>query len=289
MVVGFLYARKRDIDETFKKTANKLLIDFFVSATILNSTFSLPTGLKERRIAFILVIVTVVMVITYIVGEIATHLIPCNAKQRPAISVLIGNGNNILIGLPLAQAILGEEAVFYMAISTIPFSILLYTYSVWRLQAAQEKKYDLHKVLSAPSVFAILSLALLVMDIPTPGVVEEFVGTVSAATLPLSMLLTGATLGQSGLLAAFKNPKAYLVNLFRLIINPIVVWLIMRLFISDPILLGVSVIIAGTPGAIMVTALSLEYGCDAQICSESILVGTILSIVTIPILMFSII
>ncbi len=282
MVFGFFFDSKGIFNESFKKTANNLLINFFVVATVLNSALHASKEVQVANIVWIFLILTAVMIITYIIGEVAARTIPCTEKERPSIALVVGAGNNILVGIPIAQAILGDVATFYIALTTIPFSILMYSYGIWRMQRAQKTAFTVRKVFNPPCVSAFVALLIVVMNPPVPGVVKELVSTLAAVTLPLSMLLTGASLGASGLLVAFMNPKVYLVNLFRLIVNPIIIWLIMSLVTSDPILICVAILIAGSPGAIMVTVLAIKYGCDARISSETILVGTIISMITMP-------
>ena len=286
MVTGFFFDRKGLFNETFKKTANNLLVNFFVVATVLNSALNATKEPHGINIAWIFLILTAVMIVTYAIGEVAARVIPCTEKERPSIALVVGAGNNILVGIPVAQAILGDVSTFYIALTTIPYSIILYSYGIWRMQRAQKTAFTFRKVLNPPCISALVALLIFVLNPPVPGVVKELVGTLSAVTLPLSMLLTGASLGASGLLAAFRNKKVYLVNLFRLILNPIIIWLLMSLITSDPILICTAMIIAGSPGAIMVTVLALEYGCDAKISSETILVGTIISMITMPLLVF---
>lgn len=286
MVIGFFFDRRGIFSESFKKTANYLLVNFFVVMTVLNSALNASNEAHGANIAWVFLVLTGVMIVTYIIGEIAARVIPCTETERPSIALVVGAGNNILVGIPVAQAILGDVSTFYIALTTIPYSILLYSYGIWRMQRAKKTAFTFRKVFNPPCISALVALLIFVIRPPVPGIVKDLVSTLSAVTLPLSMLLTGASLGASGLIAAFRNKRVYLVNLFRLIINPVIVWLLMSLITSDPILICVAMIIAGSPGAIMVTVLAIEYGCDAKISSETILVGTIISMITMPLLVF---
>ena len=55
---------------------------------------------------------------------------------------------------------------------------------------------------------------------------------------------------------------------------------------SYPVLLGAMVIIAGCPSAVMVTVLAIQYGRDAEYSSKGILLNTVLSMVTMPALVY---
>ena len=106
----------------------------------------------------------------------------------------------------------------------------------------------------------------------------------SGATMPLSMMVIGASLGSVSLLDAFRNGRLYLASAVRLLLVPLVTWAVLRFFISDPELLMTMVIVAACPSAILITVLSVQYGRDAVFAAEGTLQNTTLSLITIPLL-----
>ena len=53
---------------------------------------------------------------------------------------------------------------------------------------------------------------------------------------------------------------------------------------SDPLILGVAVVIAGMPVASNCTMLCLQYGGDQKLASQGTFLTTLFSLVTIPLL-----
>ena len=72
----------------------------------------------------------------------------------------------------------------------------------------------------------------------------------------MSMLVVGASLGSISVKQALSDWRVYVVSFVRLIVSPLVTWLVLRLFIHDEMLLGVSVILAACPTAMIATALA---------------------------------
>ena len=62
-------------------------------------------------------------------------------------------------------------------------------------------------------------------------------------------------------------------------------WLVLRPFVSG-VLLGIPVLLAACPSAMVVTALCLQYGRSDAFASKCIFLNTILSAVTIPLLIW---
>ena len=102
----------------------------------------------------------------------------------------------------------------------------------------------------------------------------------------MSMLVIGSSLGRVSLLDAFREKELYFVSLARLVLVPLLTLPVLKLVTADPVLLGAMVIIAGCPSAVMVTVLAIQYGRDAEYSSKGILLNTVLSMVTMPALVY---
>jgi len=170
--------------------------------------------------------------------------------------------------------------------SNIAFNVLLYTYGVWRLRCGKGSggkfSFNFREVFCIPLVATLAALVIFLFDIPLPGVVLSLVNAISPATMPLSMIVIGATLGPVSLLDAFREKRVWLICFFRLVAYPLIIWGILSFFITDAVLLASCVIIAACPSAVVVTVLSLQYKYDAVYSSKGVLASTTLSMLAMP-------
>ena len=104
--------------------------------------------------------------------------------------------------------------------------------------------------------------------------------------VPMSMLVVGASLGSVSIKESLGNWRVYVVSLVRLIIGPLAVWAVLRPFIHDEMFLGVVVILAACPVAMLATALTIRCGKDEAFASECVFVSTVLSAVTLPLMIY---
>jgi predicted permease len=74
------------------------------------------------------------------------------------------------------------------------------------------------------------------------------------------------------------------VCLVRLIAVPVLFWLILRPFVTDPLVLGVIITLAAMPVGANTTIFAEEYGANARLASQFVFVSTIASLVTIPLI-----
>ena len=64
----------------------------------------------------------------------------------------------------------------------------------------------------------------------------------------------------------------------------VIVWAVFRLFVTDPLMLGIPVLIAACPAAMIITPLCISRGKDETLASGIIFISTVLCAVTMPFL-----
>jgi len=75
----------------------------------------------------------------------------------------------------------------------------------------------------------------------------------------------------------------------RLIVAPLLTWLICSRLTTDPMLLATAVIIAASPSAVVVSVLTIKYEKNAIFTSQGILHSTALAMFTIPAIVYLIV
>ncbi len=287
MVIGWLLAKKGMLDKNSTRAVSSLTINVFMCATILASGLGMDRALSLGELARLLLVVCVMQLLGYLIAAIVVQITPGEKERTPVFELLMSMGNSMFIALPIVQSIYGATAAFYVALSCLPFNVLLYTYGVYRLKSGQGAGgLRVKDILSAPLCATLVSLLILLLRIPVPGAVRSLISAMAGATMPLSMLVIGASLGSVSLLDAFKNGRLYLVSAVRLLLIPVVTWALLRLFVHDPELLMTMTIVAACPSAVLVTVLSVQYGRDSVFSAEGTLQNTALSMLTIPLLVW---
>ena len=287
MVIGYIGVRTKLLNSEFTKAASKLTMNVFMTASILNSVIANPPQLSGGELAKVMLACFVSVGFGYLISALVVRLLPFQRERKPLMELLISVTNTMFIGVPVAEPIFGSQAVFYIAMSCIPFNVFLYTYGVWRMnQSGERVKLNWKNMVSVPLIATMAALLIFVLNIPMPGVVKELCSTLSAATMPMSMLVIGSSLGGVSLLDAFKEKSLYFASLMRLVLVPLLTLPVLKLITTDPVLLGAMVIIAGCPSAVMVTVLAIQYGRDAEYTSKGILLETFLSMATMPALVY---
>ena len=285
LLIGYFASRKGFLSKDFSKSASWLLLNVFLVASILNSVLGERPSLPNNELWMALLFMTVVMVLCYLLGMIFSRF----DHDQTAVQtfLLISVVNSLYVGMPVAQALCGSEGVFYVGLSSVPFNILLYTWGMWALRHGKGKKgIRLKEMISAPLISALLSLLIFFFFFHVPKIVSDLLGSVASATVPISMLVIGATLGNVSLSEAFSKKKLYLINLVRLIVAPLLTFFFFFFFTENKPLLVSLVIVAACPCGVLSTPLSIQYGYDPEYPSECIMLSTALSMITLPALVW---
>lgn len=285
LALGYLCARLKLVGPEFNKGLSKLVINVFLAGMILSSVINKKLEMTGGDVAFGLLMMTFSMLICLGIGWLSPTLLRIKDGDKGMYRMLAAFMNNGFVGFPLVAAVYGENAVFFASLSNIPFNLLLYTAGVMLLQKGDKNtKFSIKSVINVPIVATLIAVVIFIFEIPMPKLVDDVADTLSAATVPLSMMCVGLSLGSVSLKEALLQPRLYGISLVRLLICPLAVWLVLRIFITNPVILGTIVILSACPSAIICTILGIQYGRDGVESSEAIFISTMLSMITIPLL-----
>lgn len=285
LALGYLCARLKLVGPEFNKGLSKLVINVFLAGMILSSVINKKLEMTGGDVAFGLLMMTLSMLICVGIGWLSPTLLRIKDGDKGMYRLLSAFTNNGFVGFPLVAAVYGENAVFFASLSNIPFNLLLYTVGVMLLQRGDKStKFSIKSVINVPIVATLIAFVIFIFEIPMPKLVDDVADTISAATVPLSMMCVGLSLGSVSLKEALLQPRLYGISLVRLLICPLAVWLVLRIFITNPVILGTIVLLAACPSAILCTILGIQYGRDGVESSEAIFISTMLSMITIPLL-----
>lgn len=284
MVIGYLCAKTNFAGREFTKDASKMVINVFMTATIINSVLVSDARLSGGELLQVMLVLCMCVGVCWVLAAISCRLVGLGDKA-PLFELLIAVMNNMFIALPVVETLFGSQAVFYCSLSCIPFNILLYTFGIYRLQGGEGKgSVRLRDIFSVPLLATLAALVIFLLQPPVPPVVKELASTMSAATMPLSMIVIGSSLGSVSLLDAFKKGKLYLMCVLRLLLCPLLVWLLAGLITDDLMLRVTATIIAAAPSGVVVSVLAIQYDRDAVFTSEGVLLSTVFSMLTIPLI-----
>ena len=193
--------------------------------------------------------------------------------------ILPNTGN---MGLPICLFAYGNEGLGVAgAIASI---IILFHFTVGVFLAS--KRFNFEIILKSPAFYSVLlSILILYFQIPVPNFIVNTTMLLTYATIFLILMSLGIALTR---LKVFSFNKALVSSIARVILGPVVGLILIRLFNLSGIAAGVLLIQCSMPSAILNYLVGSMYSPKKVIDSiaSTIVVSTILSFITIPIVVF---
>ena len=188
------------------------------------------------------------------------------------------------MALPLQQALLGDDGVFYCAAYIIVFNVLLWTYGAWEV-SGDRRTLSPKGILLNPGVIGVaVGLVLFLFSVPVPPLVKDAVGHLASLNTPLPMFIVGYYLGQTDILRALRDGRSYVCMVLRLVGMPLVVLGALLLCgVRGTVLVSLMICIS-TPVATACTMFATRYDRAPTLSVNLVSISTLLSVVTMPVL-----
>ena len=186
------------------------------------------------------------------------------------------------MGIPLLYALYGAEGVFYVTAYLTVFNLFVWSHAVI-LMTGRVKKRDLISVLKSPNIIAIfIGLILFVTGLRVPELILDPFKAITSVNTPLAMIVIGATLIQSDLLKMISKLRLYYVTFLRLIIVPLVLIIVFKVFDQVGMVPTIILIATSCPMASTSTMFALRFDKNSNYAAGLLSISTLLSIITIP-------
>ena len=196
-----------------------------------------------------------------------------------------------ILVIPLVRALLGEGYVIYSCAFIVVQQILLWTHC--RSLLCGTRGFEWKKIIGNVNIIAILiGGALFVFRLPLPSLVGDLFSQLGAMVGSLGMLLAGMVIAESSLRALFTRWRHYVPVVLRLLVCPLITAVLLRVIgAADWIPDGHSILLTVylaciTPACATVTSMAQLYDCDAEHASALYVLTTLLSIVTMPLMVW---
>lgn len=282
--LGYLLMKIHVLDEGFNKKLNTLLLNVTTPALILSSVMGGDNLQDGQTVLFVFMVAIGVYVLLPLLGIVIVKLLRVPQCQSGLYVFMTVFSNIGFMGFPVMKAIFGNGAVFYTAIFNMIFNIFVYTLGIYLINLGSGAKTNFQlKNLRSPGIIAcLMALLIYFMSIQTPVIIAETCDMVGSITTPIAMLLIGATLANINIKDIFSELRLYPYTIIKQIIIPIVAFPILKFFIKDSYILGITLVMLAMPVANSAVLFSQEYGGDVELAAKSVFITTLISVVTIP-------
>ena len=283
--VGFFCRRAGILNQNSVSSLSKFLLNICIPAMIIYSMqipFSQSIAEKSGMLIFAALCY---YVIAFAVCFVTPYILRCKKEEYGVFRFMTMFSNSMFMGFPILSMFFGPEAIFYAAIFNIPFTLLTYSVGIWILRSGEGGiSFSWKLLLNAAFLSTFVGILFFVTSFSIPDPFYGALGLLSDITTPMSLVVTGGFLASLETKAIFSNVRQYFAAGIRLLIIPAITFAVCSLFITDPLILGITVVTAGMPAAVNTVILAEEYGARPDLAAQGVFISTLLCVVTLPLL-----
>lgn len=191
--------------------------------------------------------------------------------------LIFGNTGNL--GLPLALFAFGDLGLGYAVVVFAVMAVLSFTFGVWLVSDGG----SLIKVIKEPVVFATLAGAVFLWQgWQTPTFLTNALDLIGQMAIPMMLITLGVAVARL-------QPSAFGLSIVLSVLKVALcvasalaagLW-----FDLDPVALAVLIVQVATPVAVTSYLLAEKYGADSDSVAGLVVVSTLLSVVTLPLIL----
>ena len=193
--------------------------------------------------------------------------------------ILPNTGN---MGIPICLFAYGSLGMGVAAAISSVVILLHFTLNVF----LANKKFDIKIIIKSPSFYAILfAVFFLYFEIKTPTFVLNTVMLLAYGIIVLILISLGVALTK---LKVFSFKSSAISSIGRVIIGPIIGFILIRIFNLSGFAAGVLLIQSSMPSAILTYLIASMYSPKEIVdnIASMIVVSTLMSLITVPIIVF---
>lgn len=282
IIVGVICAKTRMIGKETNRDLSGLVLNVINPVVILMSYQKeyRPELLKKLGMSFLLSAVAFAVMIA--LSYLLIRKKDGRETEIERFSLIYSNCG--FMGIPIVSALFGSEGVFCLTAFITMFNLCVWTHGIMLISGESGLKRTL-KALRSPTMIAIYAgLIMFLTGIRIPALPSQALQFIADMNTPMAMIVSGVTISQTNIFRLVKNLRIWVVVGLRLLVLPIVVTAALLPFSSDSQVLLTVVVASAAPPAAMCTLHCIRFNKNSVYSSEVFTGGTILSIVTLPIL-----
>lgn len=280
--IGFLCGKTKMLSHKPVKSITDIVL-YIVSPCVIVQNFIRPFdpamlgGLLATAAAAL-----VIHAVTIVIAMLVFHDKKPEKERVYRFALIFSNCG--YMSLPMQQALLGSDGVFFGAVYIVIFNVVMWTFGVW-LSSGSGKDMSAKKIILNPCIIGmVVGLLIFLLSIPIPEIITKPVGFMASLNTPLPMMVIGYYLSRSHIPDAFKDGKSFVCMLFRLVVVPVLAFGGMTLCGMRGAPLIACVIAASAPAAAATTMFAAKFDNDANLSVNLVTLSTILSVITMPLI-----
>ena len=285
LIIGIVLKKSKIIPENFHTSLNAFVINislsafslYYISKIELNSSVIYPV---------LVVWIGIFAAILFFAG--LGKIFGWKSSLIGALIMCAGFGNTSFVGIPLIQAMYGEEGLKTVMLVDQPGFVALSTVGILVANFYSGSKDSLLKHLSKilkfpPFIAFVVALLMNIFSIEIPKDFDEVLMKLGATTVPLALVSVGSQM-QWEKIEKKEGFHLFIGLLFKLVLLPLLILVIYKyIFHQSGDVIDICILEAAMAPMITAAIIASAHDLEPKFCNLMVAVGIPLSILTVGI------
>jgi predicted permease len=292
VAIGYLLTARGWFDEKIQQVFSKLVIKVALPAFMVSNLTTNYDKAKLTEAASGLYLPLLAMIITYSFGFLLSKLLKIKAEHQGIFRIGFALSNTIFIGLPVNVSLFGEQSIPYVLLYYICNTTFFWTIGIYdiRKSSGDTKGHifsleSLKGIVNPPIIAFILTISLILLQIPVPKFLLEGCKYIGNLTTPISTLFVGIVLYSLKLKDIKINRDSLFILFGRFIFAPAITALLIMSFDIPLLMKKVFIIESAMPVMTQAAIAAKAYNGDHKYAAVLGALSTLISLIFIPIYM----
>lgn len=291
-VPGFLFIKTRLLGEEGITPITKLLVYVSQPALMLHTMLKLtytPALLLEMGLTFAISTV-------FHMGLIGLFFFLFRKRSKEdaryrIYTVAAAFGNYGFMGIPILETLLPGSTTAPAAAAVCALSLNMVAFTLGSAVISHDRRYvSAKKIILNPATLGVLAALPFFFTNTTPGtllvpMLDDMIALLSRMSTPICMIVLGMRLALVSPRSVFGHPMLYLIVAVKQLLCPLLMLGCLLLLPISPDLKAAVYILSACPIAAIVQNFAELLGEGQETAAGTVLLGTILSALTIPLMM----
>jgi len=196
-------------------------------------------------------------------------------------------GNVGFLGMPLIASIYPDDPMVlcYSSINVMSMNLIVFTIGVYLITNNKEFVKLKNAIINPTSLAIFAALPLFLFSVKLPEVVRSGISILGKSVTPMCMIILGMRLSASKLKDIFSRPFVYAAAALKLVAFPVFAFLIVKLMpFLDPVAKTTIIVLTTVPAGVVIESLAELHESEQEFAANVVLLTTIISVITIPVM-----
>lgn len=284
VLFGAFLKKIRIITKGMQEGLSSLLLNAILPISVIGSAEAECTPEMVQALLWAAIVSAIYYIVAFLIAKLIAAPMGMGMRKKNIFISMNMFANVGFIGMPLCGALCGKEGFLIAVIYNLIYQIFLVFVGIPMMKPGNGVSWDMLK--DPLLLVSVAAIVIFVSPFRLPSAIQGVCDDIGSMIVPVSMMIIGSDLADQRLLEIFRDGKAYVVSIMRLLVYPLLMFLILKVMSVSNMILIPMVLLTALPSGSLNVILAKEYDCEPEFASRTVILSMILMITTLPIILW---